>query len=99
VLRTAASFTLGAAVGSLASLLSAPASGKVVRRRLAGGVRQLTRGLGRTARQQFHQTQRALAAQAEHAREVATEWIAGHLPHGNGRPATRRRTVRHAHAQ
>jgi len=99
-LRSAASFTAGAAVGSVASLLYAPTSGRILRRRLSSGARQIGRSLQRSAKRQFQQTQRALATQAGQAREAASGWIAGHLPQrANGRPAMRRRrAVRHAHA-
>ena len=93
-LKTAAVFTLGATAGSIIALLCAPASGKVTRRRLALKVR----GLKRAAIRRIGETQRDLASKAEHVREAATEWISGHMPHGNGRHPVRHRTVRHVHA-
>ena len=89
--RTVAAFALGATAGSLIALLYAPASGKVTRRRLAMRVRNLQRKAAR----RIGETQRALATKADRVREAATEWIAEHVPHGNGRQI-RHRTVRHA---
>lgn len=90
VFRTAAAFGLGAAMGSIAALLYAPASGKVTRRRLAMRARNLQKDTLR----RIGRTQRVLANKAESVREAATEWITDHIPHqGNG---NRHRTVRHA---
>ena len=96
-LRTAFAFTLGAAAGSIAALLYAPASGKVTRKRIALKVQ----GLQRTAARRIGQTQRVLAAKAADVREAATEWIAEHVPHrnGNGRHPVRHRALRHAAAR
>ncbi|MBI3321857.1 MAG: YtxH domain-containing protein [Candidatus Omnitrophica bacterium] len=91
---TVASFVLGTAIGSIATLLYAPASGQVTRRRLALRVRNLQR----KALRQLGQTKRVLANRAESVREAATEWIAGHVPHGNGRHPIRR-PIRHATAR
>lgn len=92
--RTATAFTLGAATGSILALLYAPASGQMTRRRLAMRVRTLRRDTIR----RLGQTQRVLATKAGRVREAATEWIAEHVPHGNGRHPLRHRAVRHAHA-
>ena len=90
--RTVVAFALGATAGSLIALLYAPASGKVTRRRLA----MKARSIQRTAIRRLGQTQRVLATKAEHVREAATEWVAAHVPHGNGRHPARRRELRHA---
>ena len=95
IFGTVCGFALGATVGSITALLYAPASGKVTRRRLA----LKARNLQRTAIRRLGQTQRVLATRAELVRDAATEWIAQHVPHGNGRHAIRPRRVRHAHAQ
>ena len=96
-LRTAVAFALGATAGSIVALFYAPASGQVTRRRLAMKVRTLKRD----AAKRLGQTQRALAVRAEHVREAATEWIAEHVPHGNGngRHPVRHRAIRHAAAR
>lgn len=95
LLKSAAVFTLGAAAGSIAALLYAPASGQVTRRRLAGKVK----GLRREAARRIGRTQRALVTQAEQVREAATEWITEHVPHSNGRQPIRHRALRHAAAR
>ena len=92
--QTVATFGLGAAVGSIIALLYAPASGTVTRRRLA----MKARNLQRSAIRQLGQTKRVLVSKAADVREAATEWIAEHVPHGNGRQTLRRRTLRHASA-
>ena len=92
--RTVATFGLGAAVGSIVALLYAPASGKVTRKRLA----MRARNLQRAAIRRLGETRRVIVNKAEGVREAATEWISDHVPHGNGRHTTRRRTLRHASA-
>ena len=79
-LQTAAAFSLGAAAGTLATLLYAPASGTVIRKRIALKARKLQRTMAR----RLGQAQRVLAKRADHVREAATEWIAERVPHGNG---------------
>lgn len=91
-LRTVATFVLGAAAGSIAALLYAPASGQVTRRRLAQRVRKLQQ----TATRRLNRTQRAIAMRARDVQEAATEWITEHVPHGNGRHPSR---PRHAAAR
>ena len=91
--RTAGVFALGAAVGSIIALLYAPASGQVTRRRLV----MKARNLKRAAMRRLGQTGRVLTTRAQRVREAATEWIAEHVGHRNGRQ-TIRRTVHHAHA-
>ena len=94
-LRSVFTFALGAAAGSIVALLYAPASGKITRRRLA----MRARNLQRAAARRLGQTQRALVSKAAGVREAATEWIAEHVPHGNGRQPIRRRVIRHAAAR
>ena len=94
MLRTVATFAIGATVGSLIALFYAPASGKVTRRRLAMRVR----GLQRATVRRIEQTQRALARRAENVREAASEWFAGHTAQANGRHPVSHRVRRHAHA-
>ena len=89
-LRSAAVFTLGAAVGSICALLYAPASGRHTRRRIAMRVHTLRKETGR----KLGRTSRALATQAVQVREAATGWITEHIPHANGRQ-TRRSVARH----
>ena len=93
--RTAAAFTLGAAAGSVLALLYAPASGQVMRKRLARKVEGLRREAGR----RLGRTRKVIATQAEQVREAATEWIVEHVPHGNGRHPIRHRALRHATAR
>ena len=92
-LRTAGTFALGAAVGSILALLYAPASGEVTRKRLANKVRNLRR----TAIRRLEQTGRVLATKAVEVRENASEWLADRMPF-NGKHPVRRRPARHAHA-
>ena len=87
-LQTAATFTFGAALGSIIALLYAPAAGKITRRRLV----LRARNLQREAARRLGKTQRQLALRAEHVREAASEWISEHVPHTNGRHAR----IRHA---
>ena len=93
-LRSAFAFTMGAAAGSIMALLYAPASGQVTRKRLA----RKASGLRRDAIRRLGRTRRELAIQAEQVREAAGEWIAEHVPHGNGRQHVRR-VIRHATAR
>ncbi len=94
--RTAASFALGATVGSLLALLYAPASGQATRRRIAMRLRTARRN----AIRQLGQTKRVLRIQAQQVGQAARGWLTNHLPqaNGNGRQVARRRAVRHAHA-
>lgn len=93
VLRTTGTFALGAGIGSLIALLYAPASGRVTRRRLTFGVRNLQRA----AIRQLGQTRRVLRTQARQVGQVAKGWLADRFPHANGK-VVRRRVIRHAHA-
>ena len=90
--QSAAAFALGATAGSLVTLLYAPASGEVTRRRIAQRVRQLQR----TTVRRLGRTGRLLVSRAGDVRDAATEWIAEHVPQGNGRNHSIRRPVRHA---
>ncbi len=94
VFQALGAFVFGATAGSLLTLLYAPASGKVLRRRLA----MQAKNLQRDAARRLGKTQRELATKAERVREAATSWIAEHVPHGNGRHPIRRRAIRHAAA-
>ena len=95
-LRSVSAFGIGAAIATFVSLLFAPASGKVMRRRITlrtGNLRRLARrGLGRT--------QRALLQQAMLVRDAATEWVTERVPsrsngNRNGHRSGRSRTIRH----
>lgn len=95
--RTAGTFALGAAIGSLVSLLYAPTSGRVTRRRIA----QKFQSVQRNAARQVERTTRQLAKKAAYLRETAAErlngareWVAGHMTNGQ----TRRHVRRHAAA-
>ena len=94
VLETLGAFVFGATAGSLLTLLYAPASGSVTRRRLA----MQAKNLQRAAARQFGKTQRELITKAQRAQRVAKGWIAEHVPHSNGRHPIRRRAIRHAAA-
>ena len=94
VFQALAAFVAGAAIGGLASLLYAPASGQVTRRRLAMKLRTLRRETGR----RLGQTGRALQVQAHHVQIAARQWLQERMhTRTNGRHIARR-TVRHAHA-
>ncbi len=97
-LGAATAFTLGAAIGSIVSLLCAPTAGRIVRKRIA----LRANSLKRIASRRLAETRRELVSQATQAREVASDWIMERVPHqnGNGRHATRsRRVLRHASAR
>jgi len=93
LLRNTASFAIGAAAGSLATLLYTPVSGPAMRKRLSRRVGSIKR----VARRQLGEARRALAVQAESAREAASEWVSEHIPQPNGR-VMRRRTLHRATA-
>ena len=92
MVRTVGIFALGAAAGSIVALLFAPASGKVTRRRIALKVRALRQ---QTARQ-LVRTRRLLAQATSERIHDAREWMAEHLPNGNGKHLVRQRATRHA---
>ena len=92
-LQNATAFTLGATLGSLFTLLYAPTSGSVTRRRIALKVRQLER----TAARRIGVTQRHLAKRAAKVRETAAGWIAKYGAPVNGQSfSRRRRRLQHA---
>ena len=95
LVQAAASFVLGALAGGIATLLYAPASGQVTRRRLA----MKARGLKRLAVRRLGRTQRVLATRAEQVRDAATEWVTDHFQVRNGRHPIRHRAIRHAAAR
>jgi gas vesicle protein len=68
--QTAGTLALGAAVGSIAALLFAPASGRVTRQQIARRLRTLRR-----------QTTRELGQRIRYAKT----WVAEHVTNGNGR--------------
>ena len=86
VFQSSVFFSLGALAGSLVTLLCAPASGHVTRKRLLRKARHLQR----TATRRIHRTQRVLVSEAGAMRHAAGEWIAEHIP-ANGRQTSRRR--------
>ena len=78
-------FALGAAVGSIAALLYAPASGKETRRRIGMKMRAL--------KQKTNQLREVATERINGARE----WFVDHLPNnGHAKRPLRRHTVRHA---
>ena len=98
--KATASFLLGAVVGSIAAILTAPASGPVTRRRLLLRVRTAERKIAR----RFGRAKTELMHRVENTRDAANEWIAGHMANsharrtnGHGRRPLRRR-VAHQHA-
>ena len=82
-------FSLGAAVGSLAALLFAPAAGRATRKRIGNQIRQ---------------TKKLLLKKADLLRETAAEklgesreWLVERVvPHTGGKNGYRRRAVHHA---
>ena len=95
LVQAAASFVLGTLAGGIVTLLYAPASGPVTRRRLL----MKARGLQRTAVQRLGRAQRALATKAERVREAAAGWVTDRFPARNGRHPIRHRVIRHAAAR
>ena len=70
VAKTVGLFTLGAAIGSMAALLCAPASGRVTRRRINLRLRTLKRETTRQIGQSIKQAQ---------------TWVLQRVSNGNGR--------------
>ncbi len=100
-LRTFAVFSLGAAAGSIAALLAAPASGTVTRKRLGQQVRKLQK----TAARRISQTRKVLITRADDVRETASEklidarkWMVNRMSNGHAPKRPARRGLRHAHA-
>lgn len=91
-LQTLATACLAGAGGYVLGILFAPASGKITRKRLVMRAHNLQRSLNR----RIGRTTRVLATKAEFVKDAATEWIAEHVPHGNGRHLVRRRPARAA---
>lgn len=92
---------LGAAAGSALALLFAPTSGRMLRKKLGGKARNLSRATTR----QIQQAKRLLAKKAGLLRHAATdkledtrEWFSDRvIPSPNGkRHALPRRVIRHA---
>ena len=91
-LQSATAFTLGATLGSLFTLLYAPTSGSVTRRRISLKVRQLER----TAARRIGVTRRNLSRRAAEVRHAAEGWIAKYGSPVDGRSPSRRRRLQHA---
>ena len=88
-IRTVATVGIAAGAGYLLGILFAPASGKVMRRRIA----LRAQALRKRAMRRIGQTQKVLACKATEVREAATEWLTEKMPHnGNGH----RRVAHHA---
>ena len=90
-IRTVATVGIAAGAGYLFGILSAPASGKVTRRRIA----LRAQALRKTAVRKIGQTQKVLACKATEVREAATEWLTERMPH-NGNGNGHRRVAHHA---
>lgn len=89
--KAVGTFALGAAAGSTAALLFAPASGKATRKRLTMQLKSVKRVTG----QKILRAKKLLARKAEHLRGTATEkfeesrdWLAQRMNHRQ--PAPRR---------
>ena len=96
---TAGAFALGAAAGSAAALLFAPASGSVTRRRIS----QKFRAIERDTARQIQRAKRALVKRAGLLKQNAAEkledtreWLAERVASRNGKNAAPRRLVPHA---
>ena len=96
--RIFGAFALGAAAGSIAALLYAPASGRVTRQRIGMKFRTLQHATGR----KLGQAQRLLARKAQHLQraavrrlQTARDWMTEHVANGHAKPAGRR-ALRHA---
>ncbi len=99
IVQTAGAFAIGATLGSVLTLLFAPASGRATRKRIGMKFRSLQYA---TTRQLGH-AKKLLAKRAETLREAAVEkihgareWVTERMNNGNGtRPVRRRRAVHH----
>ncbi len=96
--RIFGAFALGAAAGSVAALLYAPASGRVTRRRIGMKFRTLQQTTGR----KLGQAQRLLARKAQRLQRTAVrklhdarEWMTNHVSNGHAKRAGRR-ALQHA---
>ena len=81
-------FALGAAAGSAAALLLAPASGRATRKKLVSKFRSM----GRSAARQLNYSKKLLAKKAVLLKDTAAErlgdtreWIMERIPNGNGK--------------
>ncbi len=91
--KTAGVFALGAAAGSAVALLTAPASGKVTRKRIGIKIRSLKNATGR----QLKQAKKLLSRKADDLRGAAAEkfghtreWLSERIAtNGNGKHARR----------
>lgn len=90
--KTVGAFTLGATAGSVLALLYAPASGRVIRKRIG----MKFRALGSSTTRQIKQTKKLLLKKAGNLREAAAEklistrkWIAQNVSNGNPKPLRR----------
>ncbi len=89
IARAVGAFALGAAAGSAVALLTAPASGKVTRRRIGMKFKAIKNATGK----QLKQAKKILSQRAEDLREAAAvkigqskEWLAERMAsNGNGR--------------
>ncbi len=96
-LGVASAFALGATAGSLATLVCAPQSGQVVRRRLL----QKARGFQKTAERQLGKTKRLIVNQADQFRDTAIDtidqardWVTQRVANGKHKVSGHRRIVR-----
>lgn len=96
--RIFGAFALGAAAGSIAALLYAPASGRVTRRRIGMKFRTLQHATGR----KLGQAQRLLARKAQRLQRTAVRklqnartWMTDHVVNGHAKRAGRR-ALQHA---
>ena len=92
--RSLAAFAVGATIGSIVSLLCAPASGQATRKRLGLRLRNMQKETGR----RLGRTGRELQRQARQVRIAAREWLDERMRRTNGHRRPVRRAVRHAHA-
>ena len=96
--QTTGAFALGAALGSLATLLYAPTSGRVIRKR----INQKFQALQTQANRRLIRAKKVLVKQADMLRDTATdkiadarEWVVEHMPNGHAKRPARHR-VHHA---
>ena len=90
---TAGAFALGAAAGSAAALLLAPASGRTTRKNLASKFRSM----GRSATRQLNHSKKLLAKKAVLLKDATAErlgdtreWIMERMPNGKHHAMPRR---------
>jgi len=96
--KTAGAFALGATAGSAVAILLAPATGRIIRKRLASKFRSVERSASR----QFQQSKKLLAKKAELLKDAAVEriggtreWLLDRIPNGNGKNHPMPRRVAH----